>query len=68
MNYRKIATSELQSYIKENTDLTIGQIVLSIVNQRNDDNSEVSDKEWLFNVSDEDFYTAIEKAKDNERE
>ena len=66
MNYRNIASSELNDFLKEFPELTVGQVILAVLSQKED--SEQSLREWLFNVSDEDLYTAIEKAKANERD
>lgn len=65
MNYRNIALSELEQMAGEYPKMTVGQIILSVASEKQ--NKEKSTNEWLFEVSDEDFYTAIEKAKSAEK-
>lgn len=64
--YRQYILKELQSFLEERGDYTVGQIFLSIINAREEKNS--SKSEWLIGVTDEDFYTAIQNAKDLENE
>ncbi len=65
MNYRNIAISELNETTKKFPSYSIGQIILSILKRRED--KDVSVQEWLMEVTDEDFFTAIEKANQAEQ-
>lgn len=65
MNYRNIAISELGEIAKNFPQNTIGQVILSVIKRRS--NKEISVQDWLFNVTDEDFFTAIEKANQAEQ-
>lgn len=65
MNYKKIALKTFTEFVEKNPDLTIGQIFYSIVRPNNSGAKDIRD---LKNVSDEDMYTAIEKAKQLEED
>ena len=65
MNYRNIAISELNETANKFPQNSIGQVVLSVIQKR--DNKDISVQEWLMNVTDEDFFTAIEKANQAEQ-
>ncbi len=65
MNYRNIAISELNQTAEKFTENSIGQIILSVIQKR--ENKDISVKEWLFSVTDEDFFTAIEKSNQAEQ-
>ena len=65
MNYRNIAISELSETANRFPKNSIGQVILSIIKKR--ENKDISVQEWLFTVSDEDFFTAIEKANQAEK-
>lgn len=65
MNYKSAGLSEIAKIAAEFPDYTLGQILYAI-NSRKPEG--VSLNEWLFTVSDEDLYTAIERTKLIERE
>lgn len=65
MNYRKIALKTLTEFIEKNPDLTIGQILYSIVRPNNSGAQTIGE---LKSISEEDMYTAIEKAKQTEED
>lgn len=65
MNYRNIAISELMETANRFPDNSIGQVILSVIKRR--ENKDISVQEWLFSVTDEDFFTAIEKANQVEQ-
>ena len=65
MNYRNMAISELNQTAEKFTENSIGQVILSVIQKR--ENKDISVKEWLFSVTDEDFFTAIEKANQSEQ-
>lgn len=60
MNYKNSAIAELENFSNKFEDYSLGQILRSVVNRKPEG---VSVKQWLYEVSDEDLYTAIEKTK-----
>jgi len=60
MNYRSAGISEIKKVSDEFEDYRLGQILYAITNRKPDG---VTLKVWLFNISDEDLYTAIERTK-----
>lgn len=52
--------------MEEMDEMTFGQAVFAAISAR--ENKELSKSEWLFQVTDEDFYTALKTAQENERE
>lgn len=60
MNYLNAGVAELEATAKEFPEYTLGQIFYAVINRKPEG---ISIKEWLFNVSDEDMYTAIESTK-----
>lgn len=65
MNFKNTAIAEIQTIAAEFEGYSLGQIIYAVLTHAPEG---VSVKEWLFNISDEDLYTLIEKVKLNERE
>lgn len=65
MNYRSAGLAELNTLSNEFDNYTVGQLLYSVINRKPEG---ISLKEWLYTVSDEDMYTAIEKTKLIERD
>lgn len=64
MNYKNIAVRTLQEFIDTNPNMSLGEVLYSILRENN---LGVEFKE-LKNSSDEHIYSAIEKAKQFEKE
>lgn len=64
LNYRNIAARELQEFITENPTMSIGEILYSVIRENN---LGVEFKD-IKTLSDEQIYSAIEKAKQFEKE
>ena len=64
--YKRYILKEFESYIEQNPEMTFGQMVLSTLAKKGD--GTISKSDWLFSTSDEDFYTALQNAMDDERE
>lgn len=60
--YRKYITTELEKM----DDMTFGKAVFAAISAR--ENKSISKSQWLFEVTNEDFYTALKTAQENERE
>jgi hypothetical protein len=60
MKYRNIAINEWLENAKKLPNNTVGQLILGLINERED--KTISIQEWLFTVTDEDIFTAIEKS------
>ena len=60
MNYKSIAIAEIESFANEFENYTLGQILRAVLNRKPEG---ISDRDWLYTVSDVDLYTAIEKTK-----
>lgn len=65
MNYKNIAIRTLQEFVESNTKMSLGEILYSILREKN---SGVSDIKSLKELKDEDLYSIIEKAKQFEEE
>lgn len=63
--YKKYIKEELEKFSKEHPEMTFGQIIRAVITTREEGQSPLS---WLFTVSDEDFYTAVENAITKEHE
>lgn len=63
-NYKNIAVRTIQEFIKENEGMSLGEILYSILRENN---TGVPFKD-IKNLSDEQIYSAIEKAKQFEKE
>lgn len=63
MNYSSVIQIELANFKKKFPDYTFAQILYSVLTTL-----KVKNKSELFAISDEDFYSAIFKSIDNERE
>lgn len=60
MNYKNTGLAEIEAITSEFPDYTLGQVILAITNRKPEG---ISLREWLYNVSDEDLYTEIERTK-----
>jgi len=67
MNFKNEGIAEIEAIAVQFPNYTLGKILHSIVS-RKPDIKDLSIKDWLFNVTDEDLYTAIETAKYIEKE
>lgn len=65
MNYRNIAVREIKDFADQFPDYSLGQILYSIVRQATSDPSAIK---GLRDLSDEQVYTMIDKAKELESE
>lgn len=63
MHYKNEALRQLTQLLKDNPDYSFGEVLYSML--RLTSSEKISD---LKNLSDEDIYTAIEKASDLEKE
>ena len=67
-SYRAIAVKELTSYIEERKDMSLGEIMYSFMRKGILlQNSKEGELKFLRDSTDEQIYTAIEKAKKDER-
>ena len=64
MNYKSAGVSEIVSISNEFENYSLGQVLFAILNRKPEG---ISLKKWLFEVGDEDLYTAIERTKLIER-
>ncbi len=64
LNYKNIAVRTLQDFLTENPTMTLGEVFYSIFREGNIE----TDTKGIKNMSDEDIYSAIEKAKQFEKE
>lgn len=60
MNYLNAGIAEIEAISELFPDYTLGQIIYAIINRKPEGTSV---KEWLYNVTNEDLYTAIEETK-----
>ena len=65
MNYKNSALAEIESLANEFEDYTLGKVLLAIMRRKPEG---VTTSEWLFNITDEDLYTEVEKTKAIEKE
>lgn len=65
MNFKKIAIRTISEFTDEIPEMSLGEILYSIVREQNSGIKELKD---LRNISDEGIYTIIEKAKKFEKE
>lgn len=63
MDYRKVTLRTLGDFANENPDLTLGDIFYSVIRPNNSGAKELKD---IRDMSDEDFYTAVERAREAE--
>ena len=75
MNFKNAGIAEIEAIASQFPEYTLGQIIHAIISRKPEEVIEgdqkprpLSIKDWLFNVSDEDLYTAIEKSKLIEKE
>ncbi len=67
-SYRAIAVKELTSYIEERKDMSLGEIMYSFMRKGIlSQNTQEGKLKFLRDSTDEQLYTAIEKAKKDER-
>ena len=67
-SYRAIAVKELTSYIEERKDMSLGEIMYSFMRKGVlSQNTQEGKLKFLRDSTDEQIYTAIEKAKKDER-
>jgi hypothetical protein len=67
-SYRAIAVKELTSYIEERKDMSLGEIMYSFMRKGIlSQNTKEGKLKFLRDSTDEQIYTAIEKAKKDER-
>jgi len=67
-SYRAIAVKELTSYIEERKDMSLGEIMYSFMRKGIlSQNTQEGKLKFLRDSTDEQIYTAIEKAKKDER-
>ena len=64
MNYKNAGIAEIEAIATQFPEYTLGQILYAVINRKPED---VTIKVWLFDISDEDLYTAIEATKIIER-
>lgn len=65
MNFKKIAVRTISEFVDESPEMSLGDILYSIIRIPN---SGIKDLKDLRNMSDEEVYSIIEKAKKFERE
>lgn len=65
MNYKAIAMNTLSEFSEKNPDYTLGQLLYSFLRKPI---SGITSLGELNDISDEDMYTIIEKAQNNEEE
>lgn len=65
MNYKAIAETTLTEYIGEYPEYTLGEILYSFLREPISGSKTIRD---IRNLTDEDLYTFIEKAKNQEKE
>ena len=65
MNYRAIAETTLQEYIEEYPHYTLGEILYSFLREPVSGAQNIRD---IKKLTEEDLYTFIEKAKNQEKE
>lgn len=65
MNFKKIAVRTVSEFVDESPEMSLGDILYSIVRTPNSGIKELKD---LRDMSDEQIYSIIEKAKKFERE
>ena len=58
--FRQYAKNAIPKMIEQFPEYTVGECILSIINHRED--KTVSKSQWLSVATDEDIYTATEKA------
>ena len=66
MNYRANAITEFTDLAKQYPEYSFGKLLFSFM-QKLGSKNDVS-LSFLWDISDEDFYTTIEKSRDNEKE
>lgn len=69
MNYRPLVIKKFEEFKEEASDFSFGELLYSILRNHNSgfvpDNQKLS---WLRNVEDSQFYTAIDRALEEEKE
>jgi hypothetical protein len=65
MNYKAIALNTLNEYAEKNPEYSLGQLLYSFIRKPI---SGITKLNELNTISDEDMYTIIEKAKDEEND
>lgn len=65
MNYKNISMRSLSEFCDESPKMTLTQILYSVIREKNSGVKNISD---LKDITDEEFYTMIEKAKQFENE
>lgn len=65
MNFKKIAIRTISEFVEECPEMGLGDILYSVIRAQN---SGIKDLKDLRNMSDENIYSIIEKAKNFERE
>lgn len=65
MNYKAIGLNTLVEYAEKHPDYTLGQVLYSFLRKPI---SGIESLGELNDISDEDMYTMIEKARDNEED
>ncbi|AGO47604.1 hypothetical protein Phi17218_071 [Cellulophaga phage phi17:2_18] len=63
--YKTYIEKEIQKFMDEYPEMTFGQIMYSIIASGKGDRTPQA---WLYEVSDEDFFTAVQDAKEKENE
>lgn len=63
LNYRNIALRELKEFVDRNSDYTLGEILYSIVRFQVKEGDSIGK---LRDLTDEEVYTIIDKAKETE--
>lgn len=65
MNYKNIAIRTLEEFANENPNMTLSQILYSVLREKNSGFDRTND---ILNIDDEQLYTIIDKAKEFEKE
>lgn len=65
MNFKKIAVRTITEFVDESPELSLGDILYSIIRTHN---SGIKDLKDLRDMSDEKIYSIVEKAKQFEKE
>lgn len=65
INYRNIAIRELKDFSEQFSDYTLGEILYAVIRGKVTDPAAIKE---LRNLSDEQIYTMIEKAREAEAE
>ena len=65
MNYKNITVRAITEFSVDNPTMTLPEIIYSIIREGNSGVKSISD---IKNITDEEFYTLVEKAKQFEKE